>query len=119
MPELKSTLTKTQDATTEVVSKLLSKPTAASGEHRDIERQKAQTECAALRSQLDVLQIRLQDSEDRNERYREMLAASENRFERLKSKTVQETQPKAKMDHKLEDQEGVTETEQKKPSSPA
>ncbi|KAI3618765.1 e3 ubiquitin-protein ligase bre1 [Moniliophthora roreri] len=119
MPELKSSLTKTQDATTEVVSKLLSKPTVASGEHRDTEHQKAQAECAALRSQLDVLQIRLQDSEDRNERYREMLAASENRFERLKSKTVQEIQPKAKTGHTLEDQEGVTETEQKKPSSPA
>ncbi|KAG7446279.1 uncharacterized protein BT62DRAFT_993950 [Guyanagaster necrorhizus] len=50
--------------------------------------QNAQTECAVLRSQLDLIRKKLQDSEALTEIYREHLAAAENRCERLKSKSV-------------------------------
>ncbi|KAK0212838.1 hypothetical protein DFS33DRAFT_1284803 [Desarmillaria ectypa] len=50
--------------------------------------QNAQTECAALRSQLDLIRKKLQDSEALTENCREQLNAAENRCERLKSKSV-------------------------------
>ncbi|KAK0241787.1 hypothetical protein EDD85DRAFT_820353 [Armillaria nabsnona] len=55
--------------------------------------QNAQTECAALRSQLDLIRKKLQDSEALAEIYRENLTAVENRCERLKSKSVLASHP--------------------------
>ncbi|KAL0578744.1 E3 ubiquitin-protein ligase bre1 [Marasmius crinis-equi] len=117
MPELKSSLEKTQEATTQVVSKLLSKSGRPSDDEWASEYRKAQAESAALRSQVDVLLVRLQDYEERTSRYKEALSLAENRLERTKSKTVQDIQPKSQP--KSEDQDGVTENEQRKPSSPA
>ncbi|KAL0068814.1 E3 ubiquitin-protein ligase bre1 [Marasmius tenuissimus] len=118
MPELKSSLERAQQATTQVVSKLLSKSGgAASRDQRDAECRKAQAESAALRSQMDMLRTSLQDSQELSARYKEALSSAENRLERLKSKTVQSVQPKPQAN--TEDQEVVTENEQRKPSSPA
>ncbi|KAK0504766.1 hypothetical protein EDD18DRAFT_1343546 [Armillaria luteobubalina] len=55
--------------------------------------QNAQTECAALRSQLDLIRKKLQDSEALAELYRENLTTAENRCERLKSKSVLASHP--------------------------
>ncbi|KAK0461262.1 uncharacterized protein EV420DRAFT_1531170 [Desarmillaria tabescens] len=55
--------------------------------------QNTQTECAALRSQLDLIRKKLQDSEALTETYREQLNAAENRCERLKSKSVLASHP--------------------------
>ncbi|KAK0485800.1 hypothetical protein IW261DRAFT_1559243 [Armillaria novae-zelandiae] len=55
--------------------------------------QNAQTECAALRSQLDLIRKKLQDSEALAEVYRDNLATVENRCERLKSKSVLASHP--------------------------
>ncbi|KAK1218814.1 E3 ubiquitin-protein ligase bre1 [Marasmius sp. AFHP31] len=118
MPELRSSLERTQQATTQVVSKLLSKSGgAASGDQRDAECRKAQAESAALRSQMDMLRTSLQDSQELSARYKEALLSAENRLERMKSKTVQSVQPKSQAS--TEEQEVVTEIEQRKPSSPA
>ncbi|KAG7098761.1 hypothetical protein E1B28_000670 [Marasmius oreades] len=115
MPELKSSLEKTQRATAQVVSKILSKA-GVPAKHLDAQSRKAQAESAALKSQLDLLRVKLHDSEETSQRYREALSAAENRLERLQSKTVKALQLKPAPE--AEEQERMTEREQRKPSSP-
>jgi hypothetical protein len=69
---------------------------------------------------VDVLRGRLTDMQEMKERYQAELAASENRLERYRSRTVQATQPKAGTSSDESAQlKGETEDEEKKPSSPA
>ncbi|KAF7792349.1 hypothetical protein EIP86_003385 [Pleurotus ostreatoroseus] len=50
--------------------------------------QEAQTECAALRSEVSLLQAKLKNTQSEKENYRERLQAAEKRIDRLQSKTV-------------------------------
>ncbi|KAF9263329.1 BRE1-domain-containing protein [Marasmius fiardii PR-910] len=115
MPELRSSLERTQKATTRIVSKLLGKPGASA--NIDTQSRRVQAESAALRTQLDMLQVKLQDTEETSQRYKEALSVAENRLERMNSKTVQEVQPKRDIKPE-EEEERMTEKEQRKPSSP-
>ncbi|PFH53827.1 hypothetical protein AMATHDRAFT_136911 [Amanita thiersii Skay4041] len=79
--------------------------------------QNAKTECAALRSQLDLLRIRLRDSEALKEQYHTALTAAENRIERVQSATVigmERSSGSEKLDVKAEQPEETP----LKPSSP-
>ncbi|KAF8635226.1 hypothetical protein AX17_004001 [Amanita inopinata Kibby_2008] len=83
-----------------------------------VECQRAQTECAALRSQLDMLRARLQESDALKEQYYTALVAAENRVERTRSSTVKEMEGRAATE-KVDTKSDGSEESQRKPSSPA
>lgn len=71
-----------------------------------------------LRSELNILRIKLQDSEAQREKYHTALVAAENRFERSQSAIVHEVEGRSKSrdpDDGAEEKEDVP----RKPSSPA
>ncbi|KAF8973107.1 BRE1 E3 ubiquitin ligase-domain-containing protein [Flammula alnicola] len=83
--------------------------------------QKAQNECAVLRSEVNILRAQLEDSESQKENYHNALVAAENRLERLQSATVREIEsrePRKKMQAQ-EAVNGEKEEAQRKPPSPA
>ncbi|KAK7472721.1 E3 ubiquitin-protein ligase bre1 [Stygiomarasmius scandens] len=118
MPELKAALNNSKNATESLMSKLVKNGSLKSS--RDVVDQchKAQSESAALKAQVDVLRGRLTDMEELKERYQADLAASENRLERFKSRTVQAIQPKSGDSDEIRVKD-ETEGEERKPSSPA
>ncbi|KAK2464239.1 hypothetical protein APHAL10511_003696 [Amanita phalloides] len=100
------------DATQSLVTKFIQMGGASpSGSY--VNNQMAQTECAALRSELDLLRARLKDSETLKEQYHTALVSAENRIERTKSSTVVE------MERRSMAKSDVPEESQRKPSSPA
>ncbi|KAJ4483234.1 hypothetical protein J3R30DRAFT_3447116 [Lentinula aciculospora] len=118
MPELKSALEKSRHATQELVMRFVQKGSPLLSQDTPLkEYQKTQTECAALKAQVQVLQVRLSDSEELGRKLRQELSEEQNRLQRLKSKTVQANLPKAGMSsaESLE----TTEDAILKPSSPA
>lgn len=80
--------------------------------------QKVTSECVALRSQVDVMRVKLEDSEMQRDKYHVTLVATENRLDRLRSGTVLKMQSRGAM-HEQEPKEEVIEEPQRKPSSPA
>ncbi|KAF5370755.1 hypothetical protein D9758_001925 [Tetrapyrgos nigripes] len=121
MPELQDALSSTKNATESLVKKLVTQDSLSlSREEVLTQCHKAQSESAALKAQVDVLRGRLTDMQEMKERCQADLAASENRLERFKSRTVQAIQPKAGMssDESVE-VKAETEDEVRKPSSPA
>ncbi|KIK67228.1 hypothetical protein GYMLUDRAFT_858299 [Collybiopsis luxurians FD-317 M1] len=95
MPELRSALEKSEQATKELVLKLVQKGSSPVPESAALkEYQKSQSECVALRAQVEVLQVRLSDSEEHERTLRRELAEEQNRVQRLKSKTVLANLPK-------------------------
>ncbi|KDR75197.1 hypothetical protein GALMADRAFT_69292 [Galerina marginata CBS 339.88] len=73
--------------------------------------QKAQNECALLRSEIQILRARLEDSETQRENYRDALIATENRLARSQSVTVREieTRGPVKQETRTEEKEDVRE----------
>ncbi|KAH9485124.1 E3 ubiquitin-protein ligase BRE1 [Psilocybe cubensis] len=55
-----------------------------------VECQRAQNECAVLRSEINILKSKLEDSETQKEHYHNALVVAENRFERSQSASVRE-----------------------------
>ncbi|KAJ3759134.1 hypothetical protein EV360DRAFT_42489 [Lentinula raphanica] len=118
MPELRSALAKTRHSTQELVMRVVQRgSTRVSQDAIMKEYQRTQTECAALKAQAQVLQVRLSDSEELSQKLRQDLSEEQNRLHRLKSKTVQANLPKAGMSF-LGSSE-TTEDATMKPSSPA
>ncbi|KAJ4476997.1 hypothetical protein C8J55DRAFT_516353 [Lentinula edodes] len=118
MPELKSALEKSRHATQELVMKFVQKGSPHVAQDTSLkEYQKTQTECAALKAQVQVLQVRLSDSEELGRKLRQELSDEQNRLQRLKSKTVQANLPKAGMSSGESSE--ATEDAMLKPSSPA
>ncbi|KAJ3748942.1 hypothetical protein DFH05DRAFT_1591193, partial [Lentinula detonsa] len=118
MPELKSALEKSRHSTQELAMRVVQKGSLHVSQDTSLkEYQKTQTECAALKAQVQVLQVRLSDSEELSRKLRQELSEEQNRLQRLKSKTVQANLPKAGMSS-VESSE-TTEDAMSKPSSPA
>ncbi|KAJ3869772.1 hypothetical protein EV359DRAFT_29186 [Lentinula novae-zelandiae] len=118
MPELKSALEKSRHATQELVMKFVQKGSPHVAQDTSLkEYQRSQTECAALKAQVQVLQVRLSDSEELGRKLRQELSEEQNRLQRLKSKTVQANLPKAGMSSGESSE--ATEDAMLKPSSPA
>ncbi|KAJ3936524.1 MAG: hypothetical protein NXY57DRAFT_985221 [Lentinula lateritia] len=118
MPELKSALEKSRHATQELVMKFVQKGSPHVAQDTSLkEYQRTQTECAALKAQVQVLQVRLSDSEELGRKLRQELSEEQNRLQRLKSKTVQANLPKAGMSSGESSE--ATEDAMLKPSSPA
>ncbi|KAJ3910319.1 hypothetical protein F5879DRAFT_789750 [Lentinula edodes] len=118
MPELKSALEKSRHATQELVMKFVQKGSPHVAQDTSLkEYQRTQTECAALKAQVQVLQVRLSDSEELGRKLRQELSDEQNRLQRLKSKTVQANLPKAGMSSGESSE--ATEDAMLKPSSPA
>ncbi|KAJ3803280.1 hypothetical protein GGU11DRAFT_671167 [Lentinula aff. detonsa] len=118
MPELKSALEKSRHSTQELAMRVVQRGSLHVSQDTSLkEYQKTQTECAALKAQVQVLQVRLSDSEELSRKLRQELSEEQNRLQRLKSKTVQANLPKAGMSS-VESSE-TTEDAMSKPSSPA
>ncbi|KAJ6625446.1 hypothetical protein B0H10DRAFT_2211777 [Mycena sp. CBHHK59/15] len=79
--------------------------------------QRVQTECAALRSEMQVMHLKLRESEAQKQRYYEDLLAAENAADRLRSKTVLAIQSRSEAVN-AEPPCAESEEQQKKPSSP-
>jgi E3 ubiquitin-protein ligase BRE1 len=75
-------------------------------------------QCVALRSQMDVMRVRLEDSEVQRDKYHAALVATENRLDRLRSGTVLKMQSRGPTDEQEPKEEAIEEP-QRKPSSPA
>ncbi|EIW82882.1 hypothetical protein CONPUDRAFT_136103 [Coniophora puteana RWD-64-598 SS2] len=89
---LKVALEKNMLATQKLVTSFMKmghQPPAAS--HHATLIQKSQRECSALRSQLALVQTKLEGLEDQNQKYQEELTAAEMRIDRLQSSVVAET----------------------------
>ncbi|RDB24923.1 E3 ubiquitin-protein ligase BRE1 [Hypsizygus marmoreus] len=119
-PDFAKTLKENMNATQTLVTKLvragdLQGASPASDALKEC--QKATTECIALRSQIDIMHVKLQETEAQKDEYHAALVAAENRFDRLRSKTVQAIQSRA-VEKKPEVKEESTEEPQRKPSSP-
>jgi len=74
-------------------------------------------QCAILRSELNILRAKLEDSESQKENYHNALLEAESRLERSKSATVREMEirlPVKSQEAQSEEKEEV----QRKPSSP-
>ncbi|KAF8740809.1 hypothetical protein AX14_007181 [Amanita brunnescens Koide BX004] len=99
------------DATQSLVMRFIQMGGAAPTEAY-MDNQKAQTECAALRSELDLLRARLKDSESLQEQYYAALVTAENRIERSQSSILAEIERRGVV------QSEVPEGSQGKPSSP-
>ncbi|KAF8628901.1 hypothetical protein AX15_003682 [Amanita polypyramis BW_CC] len=101
------------DATRSLVTRFIQMSGAAATTEVYADNQKAQTECAALRSELDLLRARLKDSQALKEQYHTLLVVAENRIERAQSSTVME------MERGRTTKYDESEESQRKPSSPA
>jgi E3 ubiquitin-protein ligase BRE1 len=73
-------------------------------------------QCVVLRSEINMLRAKLQDSESQKENYHNALVAAENHLERSHSRSVRdiESRPKVKLPEVSEEKEEV----ERKPSSP-
>lgn len=76
-------------------------------------------QCAALRSQLDVLKKQLDDCMDEKERYHSDLVAAENRAERAQSTTIDVVNRQKEKAGAPQDGQTATEDTERKPSSPS
>ncbi|KAF7315497.1 E3 ubiquitin protein ligase [Mycena indigotica] len=112
-PELVSALQDNMAVTRNIVSRVANL-TPSSGGDAYLKCQQAQTECAALRSEMQVMAGKLRESEALKLRYHEQLQAAETAVDRLRSKTIVIQKARLEKEHVGE---GVE--EQKKPSSPA
>ncbi|KAI0001315.1 BRE1-domain-containing protein [Russula compacta] len=79
--------------------------------------QRSQTECTALRSELELMRATLKDCLTQRDRYHSDLAAAEMRLDRLQSRTVQAIHGRAQSPSKevevaVKDEEGVDVTEE-------
>ncbi|KAF5393233.1 hypothetical protein D9757_000741 [Collybiopsis confluens] len=96
LPELRYALEENERATHQLVMKLMQKGSSDVSQDATMkEYQKMQSECSALRAKVEVLQVRLEDSEECERTLRRELAEEQNRVLRLRSKTVQATLPRA------------------------
>nr|GAT44637.1 allantoicase [Mycena chlorophos] len=111
-PELVSALQDNMAVTRTLVSRVANLVPSSGGDAY-IKYQKAQAECAALRSEMHVMAGQLRDAESLKHRYHEQLQAAETAVDRLRSKTIMAQQKRAEK----QENGGPTE-EQKKPSSP-
>ncbi|KAJ7446245.1 BRE1 E3 ubiquitin ligase-domain-containing protein [Mycena galericulata] len=118
-PDLVSALEDNMKATRNLVTKFVSLGSGSqlSGGETYARCQKVQTECVALRSEMQVMQHRLRESEDQRYRYHEQLLAAETAADRLRSKTVMAIKPRSETGPAESPREATE--EQKKPSSPA
>ncbi|KAJ7045767.1 BRE1 E3 ubiquitin ligase-domain-containing protein [Mycena alexandri] len=114
-PDLVSALEDNMQVTQNLVTKFVSLRGGSqfSGEDAYIRCQKAQTECAALRSEMQVMHRKLRDSETQKGQFHEQLVAAETAADRLRSKTVIAIKPRS------ESASAQSPTEEgRKPSSP-
>ncbi|RXW25058.1 hypothetical protein EST38_g830 [Candolleomyces aberdarensis] len=122
-PELQDALGKTANATEALVHKLIE---SGGSEHslslkssHFVELQQSQTECAALRSQLDLLKKQLDDCVSARDKYHSDLIAAENRVERALSQTVQSIHPQKSAPKSNSGDTGDTERKPSSPSTPS
>ncbi|KAJ7091203.1 BRE1 E3 ubiquitin ligase-domain-containing protein [Mycena epipterygia] len=117
-PDLVSALEDNMQATQNLVTKFVSLSSGSqfSGGDAYMRCQKAQTECAALRSEMQVMHTKLRESEAQKDRYYEHLLAAETAADRLRSKTVIAIRPRSETISAESPREAPE--EQKKPSSP-
>ncbi|KAJ7187992.1 hypothetical protein C8R46DRAFT_6470 [Mycena filopes] len=96
-PDLVSALADNMQATRNLVTKFVSLGSRSqfSGEDAYVRCQKAQTECAALRSEMQVMHSKLRDCETQKGQYHEQLLAAETAADRLRSKTVMAIKPRS------------------------
>ncbi|KAJ6587101.1 BRE1 E3 ubiquitin ligase-domain-containing protein [Mycena vulgaris] len=116
-PDLLSALEDNMQATQHLVTKFVSLGSGSqlSGGDAYMRCQKAQTE-ATLRSEMQVMHVKLRESEAMKDRYYENLLAAETAADRLRSKTVAAIKPPS---HTVSaDSPSDATEEQKKPSSP-
>ena len=73
-------------------------------------------QCVVLRSEINMLRAKLQDSESQKENYRNALIAAENHLERSHSRSVRDIESRAKV--KLPEVSEEKEEVERKPSSP-
>ncbi|KAF8813812.1 BRE1-domain-containing protein [Phlegmacium glaucopus] len=78
--------------------------------------QQAQNECVVLRSEVNMLRAKLQDSESQKEYYHNALVAAENHLERSHSRSVRDIESRAKV--KFPEVSEEKEEVERKPSSP-
>ncbi|KAF7376361.1 putative allantoicase [Mycena sanguinolenta] len=114
-PDLFSALEDNMQATQHLVTKFVSLGSGSQlpGGDAYIRCQKAQTECVALRSEIQVINSKLRNSEAQKYELHEQLVAAEIAADRLRSKTVQAIKPRSE----TLSVQSPTE-EQRKPSSP-
>ncbi|KAJ6594095.1 BRE1 E3 ubiquitin ligase-domain-containing protein [Mycena capillaripes] len=119
-PDLVSALEDNMRATRNLVTKFVSLGSGSqfTGGDAYIQCQKAQTECAALRSEMQVMHSRLRESEAQKYKYHEQLLAAETAADRLRSKTVQAIKPRSASDTVSAQSPHNPTEEQRKPSSP-
>ncbi|KAJ7497481.1 BRE1 E3 ubiquitin ligase-domain-containing protein [Mycena latifolia] len=117
-PDLVSALEDNMQATQNLVTKFvnLGSGSQLAGGDAYMRCQKAQTECVALRSEMQVMHVRLRETEAQKERYYEHLLAAETAADRLRSKTVMSVKPRSQTVSADSPREATE--EQKKPSSP-
>lgn len=123
LPELREALGKTATATGALVNRLIQsggpeQPLVFKQSYLE-DLQQSQTECAALRSQLDVLKKQLEDCVSEKERYHDELVAAENRAERAKSTTIDLVHKHKEKPAAPKDGESATEDTERKPPSPS
>ncbi|KAJ7747309.1 BRE1 E3 ubiquitin ligase-domain-containing protein [Mycena metata] len=114
-PDLVSALEDNMQVTQNLVTKFVSLGSRSqlSGEDAYVRCQKVQTECAALRSEIQVMHRKLRDSETQKGQFHEQLVAAETTADRLRSKTVIAIKPRP------ESASAQSPTEEgRKPSSP-
>ncbi|KAJ7076313.1 BRE1 E3 ubiquitin ligase-domain-containing protein [Mycena belliarum] len=117
-PDLVSALQDNMHATRNLVTKFakLGSGSQLTGGDAYMRCQKVQTECTALRSEMQVIHTKLRETEAQKDRYYESLLAAETAADRLRSKTVLAMKPQSQ-GASVESPREVTE-EQKNPSSP-
>ncbi|KAJ7902091.1 hypothetical protein B0H14DRAFT_2669873 [Mycena olivaceomarginata] len=111
-PDLVSALEDNMQATRNLVTKFVSLGSSSGGDAY-IRCQKVQTECVALRSEIQVINGKLRDVEAQKSQLHEQLVAAETAADRLRSKTVQAIKPRSETVSAQSPKE-----EQRKPSSP-
>lgn len=75
-------------------------------------------QCTSLRSQMDLMRVKLRDSELQKEKYHAELVAAETRAARLQSGTVLAMQARVAVDKREPPAEVIEEPERQLPSSP-
>ncbi|KIM45233.1 hypothetical protein M413DRAFT_441916 [Hebeloma cylindrosporum] len=120
-PKFSAALEDTTNATKALVTKFVQvgddHPSRVLQSESFPECQKAQNECAILRSELNILRAKLEDSESQKENYHNALLEAESRLERSKSATVREMEMRVPATSQ-EPQSVEKEEVQQKPSSP-
>lgn len=125
IPELKTAFGKAAKATEALVTKFVGQD----GEHRSKYRIKdehfdCQTECAALRSELQLTRKHLDECEKARDKYHDELVATQNRIERSQSRTVLAVESKKTTNSttgtpQQQPNGDAAEDTQRKPSSPS